>query len=239
MKKIIAILTALSLIAVLAGCVKTEEAKVTPAKLTFSEQQEEFKNDAGEVYAELRYVVPSADEAHGALNDALQNSFSSELYEDIRSSFREMADWTNETGELLYERSTTVDVRCDEAVVSLLSSGESYTGGAHGYAWSAGKTFDPQTGEELSLSDVLKAPELLPAILSEKLLASYDAESFFDSPELLLAEYEIDAYSWVLTEDGIDFYFNPYEIGPYASGIFAVSVGYEEQPDLFIDRYIK
>ena len=106
-----------------------------------------------------------------------------------------------------------------------------YQGGAHGMPLWIGLTFDLETGERLSLPDVIaNSEEELNGIVTE-----YFAEYIHENPEEFWEDaldvvrdeicFESDFY---LTEDGIKFYFHPYALSYYAAGFPEVTIPYDE-----------
>lgn len=106
-----------------------------------------------------------------------------------------------------------------------------YQGGAHGMPLWIGFTFDLETGERLSLPDVVaNSEEELNSIVTE-----YFAEYINENPEEFWEDaldvvrdeicFESDFY---LTEDGIKFYFHPYALSSYAAGFPEVTIPYDE-----------
>ncbi|MBQ7563792.1 MAG: DUF3298 domain-containing protein [Lachnospiraceae bacterium] len=143
--------------------------------------------------------------------------------------------------------------RVDNVVLSLTEDCDSFQGGAHGGYWSTGVTFDAQTGEKLLLTDVLKNTDNLTAILRSELLAAYDEDTFFDLDESLAAydptlgeegamETEsgdfVYPYVWYLTNSGLEFYFAPYAIAPYAMGAQTVTLKYSDYAEFFEEKYL-
>ena len=57
-------------------------------------------------------------------------------------------------------------------------------------------------------------------------------------PEML-ADYELENYSWTLNYQGLTFYFSPYEIASYAAGLLTVTIWFDEAPELFREEYIE
>lgn len=106
-----------------------------------------------------------------------------------------------------------------------------HCGAAHGMPWWIGHTFDLETGERLLLPDIMyNTEEELKEIVTR-----YFAEMINECPE----NYWVDAIEYVneainlesdfyLTEEGIKFYFGPYELACYAAGFQEVTVPYEE-----------
>ena len=106
-----------------------------------------------------------------------------------------------------------------------------YQGGAHGMPLWIGLTFDLETGERLSLPDVIaNSEEELNSIVTEY-FAEYinvNPEEFWeDALDIVRDEicFESDFY---LTEDGIKFYFHPYALSYYAAGFPEVTIPYDE-----------
>ncbi len=136
----------------------------------------------------------------------------------------------------------------NQNVVSLLSLNYSYTGGAHGnYGYDA-QTFDLTTGRELGLEDLVK-PEHLREFyqrVSVMLLKNNrdlifeefakDIQQFLDDRKPTTTQSQREQYgrlkNWYLVEDGIVFFYNPYEIAPYAAGIQEVRISFTDWDDL-------
>ena len=119
----------------------------------------------------------------------------------------------------------------DGRYVSFCQQEYDYQGGAHGMPLWIGLTFDLETGERLSLPDVIaNSEEELNSIVTE-----YFAEYINGNPEEFWEEaldivrdeicFESDFY---LTEDGIKFYFHPYALSSYAAGFPEVTIPYDE-----------
>ncbi|MBR5047662.1 MAG: DUF3298 domain-containing protein, partial [Eubacterium sp.] len=131
--------------------------------------------------------------------------------------------------------------RADRSVLSILSFNYTYSGGVHGYYGFGSLNLDASTGQSLTLADVIADTDLLGQRIKEELLAKYGKDTFFDEMEETIdqeisgdADYEL---TWSLDPQGISFYFNPYEIGPYASGVQTVILLYDKETGLFTDNY--
>ena len=110
--------------------------------------------------------------------------------------------------------------------------GESdYAGGAHDMPCARGFTFDLQTGKRLNLSDVTdNSEEELKRIVTGHFaeLIGKDPDAYWSDALEVVEEatgYEADFY---LTEEGICFFFGPYELACYAMGFQSVVIPYEE-----------
>ena len=128
--------------------------------------------------------------------------------------------------------------RADALVLSFLETNWTYTGGAHGGQNYHGVNFDAATGERLSLHQVFPNGEMLVETLIEKLRAENHPATFFDSMEATVADQIIhDKASWVIGPRGVTFYFNQYEIAPYAAGTITTTIMFDDRPGMFSEKY--
>lgn len=119
----------------------------------------------------------------------------------------------------------------DDHYISFLQEEYDYEGGAHGMPYWEPFTFQLQTGEKLGLSDVIaNSEEELKEIVTE-----YFAQKINEAPEeywenaLDIVRDEITLESnFVLTPEGIRFYFEPYLLAPYAAGFPEVIIPFAE-----------
>lgn len=102
-----------------------------------------------------------------------------------------------------------------------------YTGGAHGYTGIGHEVFDMTTGEIVTEEDLFaegyeeNVAELLAASLEEYLAENEeDPESMFSMPE--------PNGNFAVSEEGITWTYNPYEIAPYSMGIFDLLVSWDD-----------
>jgi len=106
-----------------------------------------------------------------------------------------------------------------------------YEGGAHGYGGDLYKTYDLESSEQLILDDIFTASgmEVLPLLIEKQIkqdrgLRSSDPISsagLFDEGVVKVTD------NFYLTPSGIGFFYNQYEIAPYASGQYDVFLNYD------------
>jgi hypothetical protein len=115
-----------------------------------------------------------------------------------------------------------------EQLLSLSSRSYLYMGGAHGLSGLSASSY-LNTGvnvEELELTDLFEgtAPsaKLLDYITQD--LKRQNASFILDGSTILDAE---NLQNFLLSPRGISFYYNPYEVGSYAEGIFEVVVPFD------------
>ena len=130
--------------------------------------------------------------------------------------------------------------RVDGKVLSILDSFSNYYGGAHGYYGLNGFNYDPETGEEISIEDVVSSMDDLRNAAAEVFSRDYadliEAEpgcedylrDSFDDPVTLC---------WTLTPVQLEIYYNPYSLASYAAGLQTICIKYSDYPDLFNKGY--
>ncbi|MEM1120239.1 MAG: DUF3298 domain-containing protein [Bacteroidota bacterium] len=112
-----------------------------------------------------------------------------------------------------------------------------YTGGAHGNYGTSFYNFDRNTGRILRLADLLIADHkatlkaLAEPIFREKYLEAgmtqySEAGFYFENDTFTLTD------NVAITQKGLKFVYNPYEIGPYAMGQQAIVIPYASLKDL-------
>ncbi len=168
-----------------------------------------------------------------------------ELEKEARDALPEMGDYPM----TFYVKFDTTVLRADTVVTSLLTHYEDFKGGAHGTYYNYGVNFDSATGKELSIKDVVDEDVLdeLPGIIAEALLKRYGSEVFYSDAdteeaiaETIKTYYGTEAgyiYSFGLGYEGITFYFQPYELAPYAAGSISATLKYEDYPGLVDKKY--
>lgn len=129
-------------------------------------------------------------------------------------------------------------VRLDNRITSLAIEESSYTGGAHGYSYLYGITFDTQTGEEITfekLGDIRDDIKLyIDEYIGQKRAEGYTFDFYDDTIDQLL-----ESPSWYLSGLGLNIVFNAYEIGSYAEGRTIVTIPYSEMKNFNSDYVLE
>lgn len=120
----------------------------------------------------------------------------------------------------------------DDHYLSFCQQEYDYEGGAHGMPIRIGYTFDLETGERLTLADVIgdseeKLKEIAVAYFVEMLNEEFD-EGYGESCEEYIRESMDFGAAFYLTEEGIVLYYTPYELASYADGFQEVVIPYRE-----------
>lgn len=161
--------------------------------------------------------------------EALIDQFIAE-YKNLQNDMPDYrTGWSSEkTMEILYQ---------DANMLSLRFTNFSYTGGAHPMTVVTYSSFDLHTGERLSLSDIFKPgfEEKLSAIAEAK----FRAEKQIGSDQNLNSTgfmFTDDRFSlpknFAVVKDGIAFYYNQYEIAPYAMGSTELILNFDDLKEL-------
>lgn len=119
----------------------------------------------------------------------------------------------------------------DGQLLSFVQSDYIYEGGAHGMPYRMGWTFDLGTGGRLTLGDLVGDTEQE----IKQIVTRYFREYMAGEPEIYwedaletvwrTAGFESDFY---LTDQGIVFFYAPYDLAPFAAGFREVTVPYRE-----------
>ncbi len=141
-----------------------------------------------------------------------------------------------------YDSRREVEVtRADESVLSLTILYYSYIGGVHGDSGYTTVNFSAESGEILTLNDILEDAdgfqETAQVYIVEKLGEEYGDELFEGYEETVASMWETEPL-WYLDAEGITFIFNPYELGPYSMGAACVTCPYEEVSSCMKEEYV-
>lgn len=117
---------------------------------------------------------------------------------------------------------------------------EEYTGGAHGMYATLFRNWDLRTLEPLTLADIFQGDyeEELTALLWKRLLEDLKVATREEAEEM---GYGVTGdltptENFCLGREGITFYYNVYEIAPYATGPTDITLSYKELQGLLTDR---
>ena len=114
---------------------------------------------------------------------------------------------------------------------------EEFTGGAHPSSYYTVLNFNPKTGEEVVLGDILKEnyETALTDILINNLAKQLQVENIEGIREKGYLYQDSEMFvsnNFILDKEKIVFIYNKYEIAPYALGDITINVTYDELKDL-------
>ena len=122
-------------------------------------------------------------------------------------------------------------------LISVVCEGEAFTGGAHGEKFRISKTVDFVNGITLSLTDIFADEGWKMAVDAkmEQMAKSGDEEyrDLWEKPSTSLLKEE----NFYINNNGIVFYFPPYELSYYRRGFVEFEFGYDELSGFLSDGF--
>ncbi len=158
-----------------------------------------------------------------------------------KSYRKENAEFYDETRAYTCNHMLTIKdsiVFQNKSVLSVLQFFNSYTGGAHGVYSTSLKSINLKTLKELTLKEIIKQDKQhkFTNVLRNKLLKAMEErngdKSYFSDFDKIQPND-----NFFITDKGIKFIYNIYEIAPYIFGDFEVEILYEEISDLLKDDF--
>lgn len=132
--------------------------------------------------------------------------------------------WPLRTGSVYTEYEALIN---DNGTMSISVIYYEYSGGAHGYTFKETLNLDLMNEKELLLKELFDGSADYQKVLTDEILEEMYKEKENLFPETLQDFKASDNLNFYLTDEGIVFYFNPYEIAPYVRGIAEYKVPYE------------
>lgn len=135
-------------------------------------------------------------------------------------------------------------MRIDQGVMSLFGLQNSYSGGMHGNISCIAANYDMTTGDVLTFGSIMHENahkedfiKMVVAHLKDHAEEYYLYEDFETAVHQRLGGDENLYEDFYFTSTGLNFFFSPYEIAPYSSGIITVEIPYADLPGLIYDGY--
>lgn len=204
----------------------------------------------------LQFASPTAEkEFQNNINDAIIyrifgyenltpqaaiDSFITQLrleYNSLRPEYHNEKAMNHEAAWFNYNYDITGNVeRGYNNIINYTLFSISYTGGAHGSEIHTLMNFDPSDGKEIRLHDIFKeeSEEALTERLTKKLAQATGARSIEELKEqgYLMFNDMYPTENFLLGKDSIIFFYNNYDIAPYAMGSTRLAFSYNELHDL-------
>lgn len=169
--------------------------------------------------------------------EVLVNEYMKNAKEELKSLDAEQkANWNGYAIENKYKM-----LRVDDTIISIVQDGYEFMGGAHPNSYRYVQNFDSETGELLTLKDVLTDVEQGTKYINDYLLKlmkqSELSSGFFDDYESNIGDVLTDT-TWYLSEEGFVVICNEGIVSPHAVGIQEYVIPYGEFTYL-VDKYKK
>lgn len=134
--------------------------------------------------------------------------------------------------------------RVDHQVLSLFGNNVVFSGAGHPERTCTSANYDLLTGDVLTLASIMTQNSstedfcnLVLDGLSEMAEGDYLYEDYKATVKKRFNSDATKDEAWYFTQTGLCFYFSPYEIAPYSSGIISVEIPYEKLEDLLHEAY--
>lgn len=166
------------------------------------------------------------------------HSFARSLNQAAAAAYTGQSDWVPYSLLMHYQ-----PMRFDEMVLSLYGTESFFEGNNHGIMANFSVTYDLLTGNVLGIRDILvsdySADDLVDLIVQG--LAYYEEQEllFPDYRELISDMFFTNrpVENWYFAQDGLCFFFNPYEIAPYSTGDIISKISYDALGGMLKDSY--
>lgn len=229
------------------GQVNQDSAAIVPVTVDYS-YDGDWK-DQKTLFSSKVAQITLMDDSHEKLQDALKALNQSAL-DDQKSVIDENKEYAEQEYasnpdmvEYTFDRDILV-ARSDETVLSMAVMEGSYLGGAHPFGMTTGRTYDTQTGKELSLKDVVSDYDGIYEYVKKQLEENYDQSMFFEDYQDTLQKMFYDesgdygTVQWTISQTGLSIYFNQYDLASYVAGSQQVDISFKDQSQLFQSKYV-
>lgn len=218
--------------------------------IRFEESKQDFEAEDGTVLLTVENVwpvvdIPSNPKAAEAINEYVKSpDIQGMSAEEVLTFAREEYEERGSENWYGYSMGSTFsEQRADNVIISLTADIYSYMGGAHPNAVRGGFNFNPQTGSQLKLEDVVTdrkaAAEAVKAYILNSIAEDLEKEEnqgmYFEDYEENADQLLTDA-TWYLSGQGFHIIGNEYIISPHAAGILDFLIPYG-QADFLKSEY--
>lgn len=267
MKKLLALLLTFALIFTLAGCRETDSsaetstteetvetgnqpvrqkplAAVSLPATTVTESTEDGTVIFRQTTQHMQLTTVDSDVAEKVVLDFLNRVDQSSAYaQQLKESA--VSNQNDPEAGLPYEYSLRYEPqRIDQGILSLYGIEMIYNGGSHPNYHCKSANYELITGEPLTLGSILVHENALPS-LKALLLAQLNAisketllwDNYKDTVNKRFESDESFDEDWFFTATGLCFYFAPYEIASYATGIVLAEIPYEKLTGIMDDAF--
>lgn len=254
MKKILSFLLCCTMLASLCACqhvIDAEEKTPVPkfdVTASFSFDDSELTLDDGTAYYKQSIGTAEISSKDSRAAERINASLA-ELYVKLQSDAeytQKLAqDQTDEIVELSYNCTPTV-ARIDTHVLSLIFDVSKDTGGIHADLTRLSRSYNSDTGELLTLSNIAKNADQLKTFLKNYVIGLAAGDEYkengesilFDDFETTIGELIDNGSNWYFNDNGLVIYANPYDIAPYSSGVLKFEIPYSTLEEFMDDDYM-
>ncbi|WP_294447944.1 DUF3298 and DUF4163 domain-containing protein [uncultured Mailhella sp.] len=191
-----------------------------PALSTYTEQSSDLSIKA----SWPRFGLARPDRESDDLVRRCVDNFREEAGQYLKE-LQVMKEQSPDMPDYVFEMDLEGSMHGNGKVTGMLWKAYQYTGGAHGNLLVFSRNYVSSDGKPVGLHDIFRKPEKALALMSEltrkKLL---EQELPWDMVEGGTTPEEENFNTFLLEENGLTVYFNPYQVGPWAAGVVTVTL---------------
>lgn len=135
--------------------------------------------------------------------------------------------------------------RIDSKVLSLFGDNVVFSGAGHPERTCVSANYDMLTGDILTLASIMtkdaKAEDFCNLVLENLAAREKELYLYKSYKDAVNQRFQVDFSTderWCLTQNGLCFYFDPYEVAPYSSGVITVEIPYSKLTGLLHEAYL-
>lgn len=206
----------------------------------WSDEEEDLVDAQYAKASELVILSPGYDKLKAAID--VQNVAALEGMEQAIDAAYDFLDSEDDYSFAYFPWESTTDMyvtRSDAQLFSYITNFYDYMGGAHGYYYSRAYNYDPATGRELKLSDLVTDMSKLHELVVAQIKDEWDTDELFEEWEDTVDEafnYP-DGLNFLAGPDTICIWFDTYELAPYVCGEIQTIFAMEDCDGLFNETY--
>ena len=160
--------------------------------------------------------------------------------EMAKNAYNGSQNWTPYLYHITYS-----PTRIDQKVLSLFGNNVVFSGAGHPERTCVSASYDLLTGDVLTLASIMTKDatvqqfcNLVISGLSEMAEGDYLYDNYKKTVQQRFQQDASQDEAWYFTQTGLCFYFAPYEIAPYASGVITVEIPFEKLKNLIHEDYL-
>ena len=213
-----------------------------------TETKNEYADDGtllySHTYQSMQLTLPDPDVANKVIIDFLSridatHTEAEKTLSAAKAAYKGSPNWTPYLYNITYN-----PTRIDQNVLSLFGNRVVYSGGSHPERLCASASYDLVTGDVLTLGSIMSAQastEDFCQLVLQALSLIEEDKYLYDGYESIVknrfSNDESQDEDWYFTATGLCFYFVPYQIAPYSSGVITVELPYDTLAGLLYDGY--
>lgn len=196
------------------------------------------------VSQKMHLFLNNAEVADKITNDFLSRTDISQdaasLQNSAKAAYNGNQNWVPYFYSLTY-----VPQRIDQKVISFYGDKVKFTGAAHPEQTRKGASYDLSTGDILTLASIMTTEataddfcQLTLEALAERAEGDFLRDGYAEDVKRRFTSDASQDENWYFTNTGLCFYFDPYEIAPYTSGVITAEIPYAKLTSLVQPDYI-